>query len=167
MASNPNPNPGPNPSPNPSPNPDPSPSPSPSPNPNQITDILLEIMRLQPRTNDLPSPVEHSAGRASAGRASGRRASCPGSACPSTARAVKNLERQLSMDLLSTPRLLGTPRRPLAHLAAPPPALAALGSLTAPQVLYSELMRVREEADSLRRDVASQHALQQASQTEL
>ena len=28
-------------------------------------------------------------------------------------------------------------------------------------------MRVREEADSLRRDVASQHALQQASQTEL
>ena len=34
-------------------------------------------------------------------------------------------------------------------------------------MLYSELKRVREEADSLRRDVASQYVLQRAAQTEL
>ena len=41
-------------------------------------------------------------------------------------------------------------------------------SLSLPEsALYSELKRVREEADTLRRDVASQCVLQQAAQAEL
>ena len=168
----------------------------------QITEILLELMRLQPCTAELPSPQEEEHSSSGRRSASGRRASCPGSACPSTARAVRNLRRQLSMDILSTPRLLGTPRRNLSHIAARPPrgtpregsvdlrhhapllppdsrparsaSLPSSPGMKRPpasvpcrrtsflpekhMMLYKELQRVREETDSLRRDVAAEQA---------
>ncbi len=74
----------------------------------QITEILLELMRLQPRTMESPSPEGRAASaRRSAGTAPQRSVSdmsVPGTAGPSTARAVKNLRKQLALERLSTPR---------------------------------------------------------------